>query len=243
MVRARRRASRLTRKEGRRYTRQSIMFIFLTVLLLVALLFWGIPALIRLAIFLGDLRSSSQPVSGEDLLPPSPPILQPLPESTSSAILLVDGFAEEGTTVTLNLNGIQILEVVAGNEGDFLFSRVDLVEGENRIEAYATDQSGNRSQPSTPYLIDLDTTPPSLTVDEPQDGKVFIGSREQLIRVSGKADPEMTIEVNGSFLILAHDGSFSTTLRLTSGDNQIRIVARDRAGNQTQESRTVTFEP
>lgn len=220
-----------------------MLFTALTVLLLVALALWGIPALVKLAIFLGELKSSSQPLTGEDTLPPSPPVILPLMEATNSAFILVEGFAEEGATVALFLDGVQRQETVVGSDGDFLFSQVSLKEGQNRIEAFATDQSGNRSQPSMAYTVVLDTTLPTLSVEEPQEGRHFVGSWEQRVRISGSASSETTVEVNGSLVIIAHDGSFATSVQLNEGTNLLSVVARDRAGNQTIVTRTVTFEP
>jgi hypothetical protein len=75
MAKRSRRFSRLARKEEVRSLRQAFFFGILTIVFLLLLIFLGIPALIKMAIFLGEIRSSSTPVKTEDLLPPAPPIL------------------------------------------------------------------------------------------------------------------------------------------------------------------------
>ena len=86
----RRRRSRLTRKEDALNLRRAVIFGGLTVVLALGLVFLGIPALIRMAIFLCNLRSSSQPIETGDTLAPSAPRLKSLPEATNSAQIKID---------------------------------------------------------------------------------------------------------------------------------------------------------
>lgn len=239
----RKRPSRLSRRQKKRYVRQSLLFTILTVFLIFALLFWGIPSLVKLAIFLSDLRSSTQSISGKDSLPPSPPILQPVVDATNSAIIRMEGFAEEGSTVILSINSKDAYETIVESDGEFLFNSVQLRGGENRIVSRAIDVSGNESQSSSEIIILYDETPPSLTVDTPTEGASFFGASEQNLLVSGSTDPGSRVLVNGSFVILSQDGKFSNSISLSEGENPIIVTARDRAGNTSSETRTVTYSP
>lgn len=243
MIRRYKRRSRLFRKEGQRYIRQSAVFVVLTILLAIAVLFWGIPSLIKLAIFLGELRGSRETVSGEDMIPPPPPILQPLSDSTNSATLRIEGFAEEGSIVILTINGRQVSETITESDGEFLFDTVALAEGDNTVSAQAVDNSGNQSQPSSSLRVNLDRTPPSLTLTEPMPGSTFVGPSEQDIVIRGSSEPGVTLTLNGMFVILSQTGEFSTRLRLTEGENTIVVTARDRAGNETNQEQVVNFIP
>lgn len=237
-----RRHSRLSRREKKKYNRQTILFTFLTIFLIIAIIFWGIPSLIRMAIFLGDLRSSSQPITGQDAIPPPPPILQPLFEATSSAAIRVEGFAEEGSTVVLSINGSDAYEVLVESDGEFLFNQVRLKSGENKIIARSIDTSSNESRPSSTFTVIYDVDPPKLEVSSPDDGASFYGFSERNIRVNGTADKDSVVRINNAFIILSQEGTFSHLFALSTGENVIRIVARDRAGNETIEERTVNYE-
>lgn len=242
MARRKRRYSRLSRREGKRYARQSLLLTFLTLFLLVALLFWGIPSLVKLAIFLSDLRSSTQPISGQDTIPPAPPVVQPTYDATNSAIIRIQGFAEEGSSVILSINNADAYEVLVETNGEFLFNNIRLNPGENRILARAIDASGNESLKSSPLNVLYDSSPPELTVESPSDGASYFGASEKNIKVRGSSEPGSTVQINGSFVILSYEGRFEYTLSLDAGENIISIVARDKAGNETVEIRTVTYE-
>lgn len=242
MARRKKKYSRLSRKEGRKYVRQSALLTILTLLLIFALLFWGIPSLVKLAIFLSELRSSTQPISGEDIIAPAPPVIQPVANATSSAIIRVEGFAEEGSNVILAINKADTYETLVESDGEFLFNKVKLKSGENRITARAIDVAGNESRTSSIIYVLYDNESPSLAVESPADGSSYFGSQEQAVTVSGSAETGSSVRVNGFFVILSREGKFSYKLSLNNGENVITVAARDKAGNETHETRTVTYE-
>ena len=86
--------------------------------------------------------------TGRDNLPPPPPQLDPLPEATNSASLVISGQAEAGAELALFQNGEEKGKITVGEEGSFSFSQVELEEGENIFLARAYDQAGNESQAS-----------------------------------------------------------------------------------------------
>lgn len=239
---AKRKRSRLSRKEGQRYFRQSLLFTMLTLILIFAIIFWGIPSLIKLAIFLSDIRSSTQPISGEDTIAPPPPIIEPPAQATNSASIRLSGFAEDGATVVLSIDGREAYETVADTKGEFLFDSVRLNSGENEIIARATDASGNQSQASPVLRVVYDTQAPDLSISTPQDGAAFYGSGEQIINVSGTADSDARVMINGSLVILSQNGNFSQKIVLEEGENIIEVVARDKAGNEAREEISVNFD-
>lgn len=237
-----RRYSRLSKRENKRYARQTALFTFLTIILLLTLVFWGIPALIKVAIFLGDVRSTSQPLSGKDTIAPTAPVLQPLVDATYSATVRVEGFAEEGSTVILSIDGVDTYETVVESDGEFLFNSVKLSLGENMISARAIDSSGNDSKESREMKIIYDNQAPELTIIDPADGSQYSGSREKTIKINGSTEVGSTVTVNGSFIIISKDGSFSYSFSLSSGDNEIKVIAKDRSGNEALDTRIVHFE-
>jgi len=239
---ARYRRSRLRRKEEARSLRQAIFFGTLTVVLALGLVFLGIPVLIRMAIFLGELRSSSLPVETKDVLPPAPPRLRPLLEATNSAQIIVQGFAEPGSTVEVLLGGISTKKIIAEDDGAFKASGITLTLGRNEIIVTATDEAGNTSQESGKINIDYDETPPELEVSEPADGATLFGE-ENKITIKGKTEEKTTVTVNDRFVIVDSGGNFEYPFTLDEGENTILVVATDKAGNKTEKEIKVTYSP
>ena len=242
MAKRSRRFSRLARKEEKRSFRQALFFGVLTISFLLFLIFLGIPVLIKMAIFLGEIRSSSQPVTTEDILPPAPPVLSPLPQATNSAQLTLKGYAEPGVAVELFLNGSSEGKLVAEKNGAFSSTKISLTSGRNEILAKAIDSAGNASQTSAKIVIYYDLSPPKLAISEPPDQADFYGDENQ-IKLSGLTEEEAAIMVNGRLVVVNQDGSFETNLILEDGENVVKIAATDQAGNQTEKQISVNYSP
>jgi len=240
MAKRLRRLSRLARKEETRSFRQALFFGILSVILLLLLIFLGIPALIRMAIFLGEIRTSSVPIKTEDTLPPAPPSLTPLPHATNEDKVNLRGFAEPESTVEVFLNNISERKLVVESNGSFIASEIVLTSGRNEITAEATDNAGNTSQKSGKIIIFYDTTPPELTISEPADQSSFSGRQNQ-IKIIGKTEEDSTVTVNDHFIILKSEGNFEFVFTLSDGENLIKIVATDQAGNKTEKELTVNY--
>lgn len=234
------RRSRLARKEEARSIRQAIFYGGLTVILAFALIFLGIPALIKMAVFLGNLRSSSIPVETKDVIPPSPPRMKPLSEATNSAQINIQGFAEPGSTVKIFLSGITEAETITDNDGLFSYTGINLTLGKNEIYTLATDAAGNTSQESGRLVIFYDDVAPNLEVSEPPDGKEFFGP-EGGIKIKGKTEEGATVYINGHLAIVGFEGNFEYPLNLSQGENPIKITAMDKAGNQTEKEIKVNY--
>lgn len=233
--------SRLVRKQEARNFRRAVFFGFLTVLLALALVFLGIPALIKMAIFIGNLRSSYTPVETKDVLPPVPPRLKPLPEATNLEQIKIEGFAEQGATVEIFLNGVFKEKIITETNGSFLASNLKLNQGRNEIYTTATDQAGNTSQKSDILIINYDNTPPEFTIKEPANNSVF-SSEEKTIEIKGETEGGVTMTINDHFVIVSPEGKFSSSFTLSAGENKIKVVVTDKAGNQTEQQITVTLE-
>ena len=66
--------------------------------------------------------------------------------------------------------------------------------------------------------------------------------KSQNISVSGATDPGDSVSVNDRLAIVDKDGNFSYSLDLNSGDNKIKVVSSDPAGNQTTKELTVKYQ-
>ena len=237
-----RRRSRLIRKQEEKNIRRAILYIFLTLALAGVLIFAGIPLLIKMAIFLGNLRSSSKLPEKQDEIPPAPPRLVVPFEATNSAQFSLKGYTESGATVKLFNSSLSFGEVVADNEGNFSLEGLKLTTGRNEITAVAIDSEGNESQASLPETIDYDTTPPALEITSPENETTITGLEKELI-IRGRTEEGVRVTINDRLVIVGPGGDFNYQYSLQEGENSFRIVAQDEAGNQTTQELKITYSP
>jgi hypothetical protein len=140
---------------------------------------------------------------------------------------------------TVTINGIAALQ----GSGGFSIP-VPLVEGLNTLAAVATNASGVTS--TATVQITLDTTPPHITIDSPADGTT---TTDASVTVSGLANDvvvgtvnalDVQVTVNGLAAQVANRTYSVANVPLSIGKNTIQAVGRDRAGNGTTTSITVT---
>jgi hypothetical protein len=219
--------------------RRAIIFGVLTIVLIIAIVVWGIPLFIRLVDYLGDLKSSSQPQTQEDTIPPPVPRFTYIPEATNSGQLEITGVTEPNSLVYLTLNGNRI-ETTVNEEGDFEIEKVDLKKGKNTLSASAEDEAGNESDTTEQLEIIYDTEEPELEVKKPEDGSV---SDEQVVQIEGQTEPSARALVNDHVVIVDQQGKFTYRMTLQEGSNEIKVMAEDKAGNTTEKELTVTYLP
>jgi hypothetical protein len=227
--------------EERKITKRTFLYIFLTTASILAIYFFGIPVLIKFASFLTNINKSGKSVEINDTIPPPPPIINNLPEATNSKSLDIKGTSEPGATVTVNVNN-ENQDVVVSNEGEFILN-IKLKDGENTIYAYATDQSGNKSQKTENYNVTLDNKNPDITISKPTDGEIFSGSKQEQITIEGNTEIQASLEINNRFVLVEDDGSFAFFTTLTSGENNFDIKAQDKAGNVSEKTLKVIYNP
>lgn len=218
--------SRLTRLEDRRNSRKAVWLILGTIILLALAVFLGIPILVKMAIFFGDLKSSKTPVDKTDLIPPPPPSLSMPYDATNSALQTISGNSEAGSTVYLTLNGESVGNVVTKDDGAFSLGNINLKNGDNALIAVAIDQAGNKGNPSAEVDVYYSNKPPDLTVETSAvaDSKVDI---------KGTTSGER-LTANDRLIIIGQGGKFATTINLNPDEKTLVLIATDRAGNQTR---------
>lgn len=117
-----------------------------------------------------------------------------------------------------------------------------LADGSHTITFNASDFDGNAATAkSTTFKID--TVPPTLSIASPADGLI---TNKATVTVSGTTNDvtssPVTLTVNGKAVTVGSDGSFSTTVTLSAGENTITVVATDSAGKSTTVTRTVKLD-
>lgn len=151
---------------------------------------------------------------------------------TNNPSLAVTGTAETGSTLTIN----EILVNVDSSTGAFS-TTVMLQEGTNTVTAVTTKYSLTSTVTRT---VTLDTTPPALTLTAPQENVVVSASP---VIVTGNTEAGAALKINNADTTVNSDGSFSTSLNLTEGENTITATATDAAGNQTTVTQKITYSP
>lgn len=154
---------------------------------------------------------------------------------TNQEQIEVSGTIQTDSLVTLYVNEEAVSQVEAV-DGQFT-TTVPLAEGENRIQATATVEAGE-TDPSPAVTVIRDTQTPQLIIEQPSDGMV---TNREVITVSGQAIDQYLdrVIVNDQEAELDEEGRFQIRLLADEGENLIRTVAIDRAGNETVDERTV----
>jgi len=161
---------------------------------------------------------------------------------TADPILEVNGLSEAGTPILIEQvrasNGelIGSQEIVAKADGTFRVF-LDLIEGDQHIVFTAEDPAENvRSLTRT---VTLDTTPPGLTINSPQEGDYIANSVVPLVAQVTDDDLDNTrVIVNG--IPVDHAGLISVTIPLVEGINTIVVIAIDAVDNQVVRMVNVT---
>lgn len=232
--------SRRASVEEKKNIKKAYKYIALSVIAIVFLIFLGLPTLIKLSGFLGDLGKSDKPVDIIDTTPPAPPQFDSIPEFTNNERLDITGISENGALVTLTANNTSS-EVVANNDGKFSFI-FNLNEGQNTIKAKAKDTSGNEGTETKITQITFDNTDPLIENLTPADGSSYYGSGQRQLVIKGTVNENVNLLINDR-VVAVDDGSFSFATTLSEGDNSFEVKAVDMAGNEAKSSFSVNFTP
>ena len=167
----------------------------------------------------------------------SEPILEEMPDATNSAILYLKGQANPDTQIQLFHNKLRVATITTDFEGNFEFEQV-LQERNNQFYVKSIDPYSKKSSQSKYYDVTFIDQPPSLEISNPQDGKKYY---EANLTVEGTTEKEVFVKINNIPVVIKADGSFTYSLTLNKGENKIKVLATDLAGNVTETELTVTY--
>ncbi len=230
--------SRLSRRMEQK-TKKNLLLSVLGIILVILLIFkFGIPLLINLSLLLSGSKTNQEQSQNHDPSFIAPPILDPFPEATSSANIIVSGIASKDETISLYINDSLIDSAKTKDNGTFSFKET-ITAGESTIKAKAI--AGNKeSEFSSALTTSFKSAPPSLKISSPSNGQSF--SKDQNVtEVKGTTDSDVKVTVNGFWAISDDQGNFSYRLPLQNGENKIKIVAADTAGNKTEKEIKVNY--
>lgn len=210
--------------------------------ILYATIFWILPFFVNsVGLVTGIFKTTPKAKQVSEEVTLAPPVFNIPFEETSSTPIEIKGFATPNAKVQLYLDEHLGDEVTAFSDGSFTFENVELVLGTNNIYGKTLDDKNKESLPSKTIIVIYDNEKPPLEITEPEDGKQVQGERK--LAFSGKTEVEAKIFLNDSQIIVKSDGTFATQVSLNDGDNQFNIKAVDKAGNFTEVSRKVFFQP
>lgn len=227
-----RRYSRLLSVEERKHKRRAFIYGFLSLILFLIFIFYGLPTVSKLSTFLIDLRPKGQ--EEQDKTAPAKPRFLTQPIATNSATLTLVGIDQAGIEVIIFQNGKDLGGVQTNETGSFE-KEVRLAEGDNKFIARARNEKGNESENSDALDIVLDRIPPEITITEPTQTDFT----EEKTTIKGGVDEEAEVFINDKIVLLDNQNNFSQSISLSPGENKVVVRAIDKAGNQTLEELTL----
>jgi bacillopeptidase F len=236
-----RRKSRLSVKTEKR-TRKTILLTSLGILIILILLIkFGVNLLVGFSVFLaGTKNQASVNLNSSSNTFITAPVLDPLPNATNSANIIISGKSQPNKTINLYINNDLKDTAQSDKTGSFLFEEI-LSTGNNKIDT-KTEQDNKSSDSSNSFTVVFKNNAPSLNIDSPSDGQSLTKDQNS-IAVKGKTEQGITVTVNGFWAIIDENNNFSYNLPLQNGDNQIKVIATDQAGNNTERDLKVNYSP
>lgn len=148
---------------------------------------------------------------------------------TNQQNVTVTGKAAPLLKVNIYNNGQKVGETNASEEGTFS-TEIPLTEGENVIDAKIVTEQG-MTDASNRVKVIFDKTAPELTIDSPKNNDKY--NRETITVVGSVSDANLDwVKVNNT-KAKVENGQYSARIMLDEGENVIKVIAQDKAGNRT----------
>lgn len=229
--------SRLYRREESNSKKTIILSLLGIIVLGVLIVKVGIPFIANLSLAVNNGKEDI-PTQKKDVFI-APPVLNTQPTATNSAMITISGIGASKKEINLYINGNLTDKTESKKDGTFRFEDVSLSKGENEIQTKIIDGT-NSSDYSNTVTVTYKNSAPSLNINSPHDGDSF-SKDSNTTSVTGQTDPGVKVTVNDLWAIVDEKGNFSYTLPLKNGDNPVKIVGTDEAGNRTEKSLTVKY--
>ncbi len=159
--------------------------------------------------------------------------------ATNSAKIMVGGSVVNFNSVEFYLNGSLVKKTALVSSDNFLEEIEPLVKGENEVFVIAKSADQDEEKKSSTFTVIYKDEKPKLEVNIPDEG---LKTNEEELSISGSTDKETYIKVNDLPVVVDAQGNFHTALRLKDGDNLIKIIAWDFAGNSEEKNLTVSYQ-
>lgn len=237
-----------SRRSAKRYARKTRTNLIITILLVGFLLYatiqWILPTLITGLGFIKAMVNPSQkkqiPIS--ENASSAPPVLNIPYEATNTAQIDIAGYGTPQSKVKLFLDDQEQNTLEVSSDGSFEFKNVSLSLGTNNIYGISIDDQGKESLPSKTLKVIYDNEKPNLQIHHPADNQNVQGG-DRKIKIAGITEASAQILINSTQVVVDKDGKFESIQTLNDGENNFTIKAVDSAGNFTEISRRVTYNP
>lgn len=228
--------SRLKTNIRKKAVHNLILVVLGFIILFIAIVFFGTNLLTDFSLYIEKFQgnnnaTASSQQNGDTYV--QPPTLNPIPNATNKPQVDVTGYGLKNQTIILIVNDNQVNTTSVDSSDNFKFSAVTLQQGQNTIQVKAQGQNNQQSNFSNTDTITYDKNPPALSIDSPQDGQNVSKSSSPNLNVSGQTDIGAKVTVNGDWAIVDDSGHYTYLYTLQGGDNDIKVIATDAAGNQT----------
>jgi bacillopeptidase F len=231
--------SRLTERIENK-TKQNIIFSVIGILIILGLLWkFGVPLFATASFMLAGSKNDDTVEKKTGYI--APPVLNATYDATNSAQVTISGSSLSDASIELFVNNAKKDTTSVDSDHSFSFTSIPLHSGENSIKARVND-NGQKSNFSNILTITYLNQPAQLSIDTPSDGAQF-HKDDKKAEVKGKTDPGTKVTVNDFWAIVDTDGNYSYTVALKDGDNDIKVIATDAAGNKTEKQIKITYSP
>ena len=181
----------------------------------------------------------SSPSNGAYIASNQPNIVFTVTDETNGSGVKIDSLSVkiDGSAITSGITKTAIT-----NGYSVTVTPSTLSDGSHTVTINCADNDGNSAtEKSTTFTVD--TVPPVLNITSPDDGLITNKSTVVVAGTTNDATSSpVTLTVNGNTVSVGSDGSFSTTVTLSEGENTITIEAVDKAGKVSTVTRTVTLD-
>lgn len=208
-----------------------VVFGFIIIIVLVAI--FGEKLLVEYSLLMEKNQgNASTSQDQQDITYVAPPTVNTLPNATNKPQITVNGIGQKNADISLYVNNQLVDKTSVDSSNKFTFSNVALQSGQNTIQTKAAI-GDKESAFSDSITISYLKNPPALSIAQPQDGQGFNKSSSPTVSVEGQTDAGAKVTVNGFWAIVDDTGKYNYLYTLNDGDNDIKVVATDAAGNQT----------
>lgn len=220
----------------KQFKKRLIFFLVIIVLLVIFLTTIGFNFVIKSSVFLGQLGNKNQNQNTTDTFFGTLDVDTP-PVATNSAQMILSGTVSGFDEVTISINDKTVKTL--HNPTSFSERIGDLTKGQNQIGVLASLSKRKTENKEEKFLVLYKSDKPKLDISEPTDGTK---TNNQDLKVAGKTDPDVMVQVNSAPVVVDVQGNFQTYVKLQEGDNKLTVTATDTAGNVETKELTVHYE-
>jgi hypothetical protein len=230
--------TRLEEHKQKVFYQKVALMVGILILLIAFIFFVGFQFILKSSGYVGNLSSKS-----DSLTPQADNFygtldLDELPSATNSASFIISGSVTNFDTVQFFINEKKIQSSSVDSKGTFNKTVSGLEKGKNEVYVKALTSDQKHSKTSDTYTIHYKSDKPKIEISEPGDNSKTDHSE---IKVMGKTDPDVSVKINNSPVVVDSQQQFQQIVNLKEGENKIDIWVQDDAGNSDQKELTVTY--